>query len=150
MTHHSNIKTLLDEACGLKHIDYAKLAELSGIPERYILAIQNIDTKKLPAAPYVRGYLKKISEVLGLDYTEVLDLYKKELEQKTSGEHDTLPFNRFAIKRFSKKILIYSALCILVGTYLIMNSSRLLGEPNLVMLEVFAGNLGPGLKGGQV
>ncbi|MDP3729198.1 MAG: helix-turn-helix domain-containing protein [bacterium] len=132
-THHSNIRTLLDEACGLKHIDHAKLAELSGISERYIVAIQNIDTKKLPAAPYIRGYLKKISEVLDLDYAEVLELYKKELEQKTSGKHDTLPINRFAIKRFSKKIFIYIGLCVLVGMYLIMNSNRLLGKPNLVI-----------------
>lgn len=133
MEAHENLKTLLEETLELKNINHEKLAELTGISERYIWAIQNMEIDKLPPSPYVRGYLKKISETLHLDHEELWQLYKKELEHKTSGQYDTLPKNRFAIRHLSRRELFFLAAGALLAIYLLFNFSRLLGKPNLII-----------------
>ena len=133
MEPHNDLKTLLGETLELKNIDHEKLAGLTGISERYLWAIQNMEIDKLPPSPYVRGYLKKISEVLHLDHEELWQLYKKELEHNTSGKYDTLPENRFAIKHLSRRELFSLAVGALLIIYLLLNFPRLIGKPNLII-----------------
>ncbi|MBU6142197.1 helix-turn-helix domain-containing protein [Patescibacteria group bacterium] len=128
---HHDLKTLLAEALELRNVDHEKLAQLTGISERYIWAIQNVELEKLPPAPYVRGYLKKIAEVLHLDHDEIWDLYRKELAHKTSGRYDTLPENRFAIRRISRTQIFWGVTGVLLAAYLLVNVGNLLGTPNL-------------------
>ena len=108
--YHKDLKTLLNEALDLKNVNHEKLAELTGVPERFLWAIQNVEVEKLPPAPYIRGYIQKISEALHLNHDELWELYKKELEHKTSGVYDTLPVNRFAIRHLTRKTLFFIAL----------------------------------------
>ncbi|OGY67471.1 MAG: hypothetical protein A3H63_01085 [Candidatus Harrisonbacteria bacterium RIFCSPLOWO2_02_FULL_45_10c] len=133
MEPHKDLKTLLDEALELKNVSHDKLAQATGIPERYIWALHNMEIDKLPAAPYVRGYIKKISEILHLNHDELWELYKKALEHKQSGVYDTLPINRFAIKRLSKKIIIGGVIGAAVLIYILINISRLTGLPKLIV-----------------
>ncbi len=128
---HSDLKTLMNEALELRNVNHEKLAQLTGISERYIWAIQNIETEKLPPSPYVRGYIKKIAEVLHLNHDEIWDLYKKELAHKTSGKFDTLPENRFAIRHLSRKQIFGAGIGILFVLYLVANADRLIGRPEL-------------------
>lgn len=128
---HSDLKSLLNEALELRNVNHEKLAELTGISERYIWAIQNIETEKLPPSPYVRGYIKKIAEILHLNHDEIWDLYKKELAHKTSGKFDTLPENRFAIRHLSRKQIFAAGVSFLFILYLITNADRLIGRPEL-------------------
>lgn len=123
----------MDEALELRNINHEKLSQATGIPERYIWAIQNINIEKLPAAPYVRGYIKKISEMLQLNHDELWELYKKELEHKRSGAYDKLPSNRFAIKHISKSTALLTLLAILLIIYTLFSLDRLIGEPNLIV-----------------
>jgi len=133
MEAHRNLKTLLDEALELRNVNHEKLAQLTGIPERYIWAIQSLEVEKLPSAPYVRGYIKKISEFLRLNHDEIWELYKKELSHKESGAYDTLPTNRFAIKHLSRRTVFFAALGIILTLYLLLNARQLIGRPNLVI-----------------
>lgn len=133
MEPHKDLKTLLNEALALKNVNHEKLAEITGIPERYIWAIQNVDTEKLPAAPYVRGYIKKISEILHLNHDELWEIYKRELTHKQSGAHDKLPENRFAIQHLSKKSILFLLFGALLVTYLLLNMDRLIGAPELLI-----------------
>jgi len=135
MEPHKDLKTLLDEALELKNVSHDKLAQATGIPERYIWALHNMEIDKLPAAPYVRGYIKKISEILHLNHDELWELYKKELGHKQSGVYDTLPINRFAIKRLSKKIIVSSVIGAAILIYLLMNVGRLTGIPKLIVIN---------------
>lgn len=130
---HADLKSLLSEALELRNVNHEKLAQITGISERYIWAIQNVELEKLPPAPYVRGYIKKIAEVLRLNHDEIWDLYKKEMSNKTSGKYDTLPENRFAIRQLSRKQMFALVLGIIFLFYLIFNIGRLLGKPNLVI-----------------
>src|SRR3989344_2546460 len=131
MEPHKDLKTLLDEALELKNVNHEKLAQVTGIPERYIWALHNMAFDKLPAAPYVRGYIQKISETLHLNHDELWELYKKELEHKTSGVYDTLPVNRFAIRHLSRKTLFFIALGMAIIIYTVFNLNRIIGQPNL-------------------
>lgn len=133
MEPHKDLKTLLSDALELKNVNHKKLAELTGISERYLWAIQNLEVDKLPAAPYVRGYLKKISEVLHLNHDELWEMYKRELGQKTSGRYDTLPANRFAIRHLSRRELFFFGVGILLVIYVAMNIPRLIGKPTLIV-----------------
>lgn len=135
MNPHKDLKTLLDEALNLRNVSPEKLAEITGVPERYIWALQNMEIDKLPPLPYIRGYLKKISEVLRLDHEELWELYRKELDHKTSGAYDRLPTNRYAIKRLSKTNFLGGLALVLIGLYLLTNLPRLLGEPNLTVTD---------------
>lgn len=126
-----NLKTLLNEALETRNINQGKLAQLTGISERYIWAIQNMEVDKLPALPYINGYIKKISNVLHLNYDEIWELYKKELEKKTSGKYDTLPINRFAIQQLSRRQLVFITLVIFLIIYLLINIPNFTGKPNL-------------------
>src|SRR3989338_2732027 len=133
METHGDLKTLLNDALELKSVNHEKLAQLTGISERYLWAIQNLEVDKLPPAPYVRSYLKKISEVLNLNHDELWELYRKELDQKTSGAYDKLPENRFAIKHLSKNSIFLLALAGLLIIYLLFNFAGLIGKPNLTV-----------------
>ncbi len=128
---HSDLKSLMNEALQLRNVNHEKLSQLTGISERYILAIQNIEVEKLPPPPYVRGYIKKISEVLNLNHDEIWDLYKKELSRGTSGKYDTLPENRFAIRHLSRKQIFSAILGLFFAAYLLSNAGRLIGKPDL-------------------
>jgi cytoskeletal protein RodZ len=128
-----NLQTIFDEAMKQKNISYEKLAILTNIQEKYIIALQNMDTKNLPAFPYVRGYLKKICGILEINFEELWKEYKKELNYKTSGAFDKLPSNRFTIKKISKKNVAFAVTAIILLIFLILNFNNLFGKPPLTI-----------------
>ncbi len=130
---HKDLKTLLNEALELRNVNHEKLAQLTGISERYIWAIQNMEIDKLPSLPYVHGYIKKISSILHLNHDEIWDLYKKELEGKTSGKYDTLPMNRFALHQLSRRKLASIVLISFLIIYILVNAASLAGKPKLTI-----------------
>lgn len=129
----TNIKTLIAETLTLKNLNQERFSQITGVPKRYLEAIQNAEIDKLPPLPYVRGYIRKIAEALQLDPDELWELYKKELRPKTSGIFDRLPSNRFAIKRISKKNQSLIVLGLLLFLYFALNLERLRGEPDLIV-----------------
>ncbi len=131
MENNKDLKTVISEALQLRNHTREKLAQLTGVSEHYILAIENLDTAKLPAAPYVRGYIKKISQALGLSSEEIWQLYEQELAHKRSGVHDRLPFNRYAIQPVSKKLWIAGAAAILLIGYFSLHIKSFFGVPAL-------------------
>lgn len=133
MESNKDLKIILSEALNSKNLNHESLARVTGIPENYICAIQNIEIDKLPPKPYIRGYLKKITRVLNLNYDEIWALYQKELTHKTSGEYDKLPENRFLIKNVSKEKQLGIIFCILIFFYIIFDFSRIIGVPEIAI-----------------
>lgn len=129
-----DLKTLIGDALNQKNLNLDKFSQVANIPKRYLEAIQNVDIAKLPAAPYVQGYLKKIAGALHLNYPELWSLYEKELSHKTSGAFDKLPVNRFSIQSLRKKGAVAAIIGLLVVAYLILNFSRLSGIPPLEII----------------
>src|SRR3989344_7771934 len=96
------IKTHLEQ----KAITPLRLQQMTGIPERYLEALLKGELKKMPAAPYTRGYIKKIGEALNIDSQELWEHYNEEVLVLSSGPTDRLPTNRFAIKSVNKKWIV--------------------------------------------
>lgn len=129
-------KELIIDAIENKGMSIPKLAELSRVPERYLELIVRGEYDKLPSAPYLHGYLKRLSDILGLETDLVWQTFKKEFEIRTSGQKDILPINRFAIEPINnKKILAFSSITLFILVYLIFRSNALFGKPHLTVLE---------------
>ncbi len=127
------LKELISEALETKGLNREKLAQTTGVPDRFLDIFLDGSEAKLPAAPYVRGYLKKIANALDLDAEELWRTREREFPTRQSGETDTLPGNRFAIQRANKVIIVIVTVGILALAYAGLNSDRLLGTPSLTV-----------------
>lgn len=129
---------IIIEALKLRNLNAEKLSELTDIPVNYLIALSNDDLTGLPSAPYVRGYLVKIADVLKIDANSLLESYKREISLqslKTSGFSDKMPSNRYALNPLVKKTVIISGIVfILIIFYLIWQVSGPEG-----MLSAFLG-----------
>ncbi len=134
------ISELLRDAVELRGLTFERLIELSDVPERYILALRDGEFEKLPAAPYVRGYLIKIGEVLNVDGETLWQVYKNETPMKKSGPEDKLPSNRFAIKSLNKKTVAISAIILVILIYLAWWAPSLLGAPSIEIINPAVNN----------
>lgn len=126
-----SLQTIFEETLEQKNLSHDKLANITAIPRRYIIAIQNLELNMLPSSPYVRGYLKKICEVLGLNFNDIWKIYEQELKHKTSGAFDKLPTNRFAIHKINKKSVVGVVVAIVLIIFLISNFNNFFAKPYL-------------------
>jgi len=140
-----NLKEIFNEALELRDLDVKKLAELTDISVNYLVALSDGDLSKLPASPYIRGYLFKIAEILRIDRDLLLKAYKQELSLwpiKSSGPTDKLPSNRYAFKLFSKKIIIIAAIILLlVIGFLLWRFGNFFGMPRIEVFSPAGDNL---------
>lgn len=127
-------KDILSESVDAAGISAEKLAGASGVPERFVNAFIEAEFASLPAAPYARGYLKKIAEVLEVDADELWRAFERESNPRQAGKNDYLPQNRFLIKPFTKKIAAISVSALLLIVYLSFNAERLLGAPQFLSI----------------
>lgn len=126
-----DLKTLITDSLAIRNLNQEKLSQLTGIPTHYLQAIENHDLSKLPASPYVRGYLKKIAQALHLNQDELWKMYEQELAVKSSGPLDKLPSNRFAIKPINKKYWLIAVFLLIIATYVGFQMRTFFGDPFL-------------------
>ncbi len=123
-----NIKSLKDillEAMRYYDFTVEKLSQLTSISEIYIEALIQEKFELLPPAPYVRGYIKKIAQVLNLDGDQLWqDFLKNSKKIKKSGENDKLPPNRFLVKRKSFSFLILILIIIFVFVFYFLANGK--------------------------
>ncbi|MGC9046716.1 MAG: helix-turn-helix domain-containing protein [Minisyncoccia bacterium] len=102
-----------------KYFDVSKLSQLTDISERFINDFLQGNFKDLPAQPYVRGYIKKISAVLNINEKELWGLFINEAEElKKTGIKDKMPVNRFEYKKFfNYNTIIFILFILLIGFY---------------------------------
>ena len=124
---------LFKEYADVKGMSVSRLAEVSGVPERYIEALLQGDYARLPAAPYVHGYLKKIGPFIHVDGEELWRAYKEERTPKSSGAADQMPVNRFAFKKMNRNWLIGTLLAAALLVYLGVRIDDVIGTPTLVI-----------------
>jgi len=117
-----------------KRLAPPQLEKITGISSAHLEALVEGKFAALPAAPYVRGYLKQIALILELEADELWELYRAESDAQMSGAADRLPGNRFAFSgKKSKRVLGVIIALVLAGVYLVMNRGQLLGEPPLLI-----------------
>ena len=131
----NSFRELLKEHMELKGFSNKKIAEATGIPERYIEALINGEDRIiLPPSPYVRGYITKLSSILEFDKDMMWRLYQSESQTATSGGFDRLPGNRFAVKTLSKKWLIGSLVGLFAAVYLSSNIYQMFSAPKIKIM----------------
>ncbi len=128
------LKELILERVESKGLNIDKIFQATEIPKHYLECMLKGEWIRLPAAPYTRGYFKKVAPILDWDGNEMWTLYQNETELlKTSGASDKLPENRFAIKR-KNHVWAWPILAVfLIGIYGFLNIDRLLGTPELMI-----------------
>jgi hypothetical protein len=117
-----------------KDLTAKDVVNATGIPEQYLDAILNDQRNRLPAFPYIRVYLVKVAEVLGLDPNEVILEYKTEFTSLISGSADTLPGNRFALPSSKKKYLIIGGIVGILLIGFILKNVGFFSQPRLVLI----------------
>lgn len=119
------------EAKGLTPVDIARKI---GAPEKYIEALFLGDKKSLPALPYLRQHLIRMSDLLGLPSDSLVEKFKEECSAMHSGPLDTLPKNRFALPSYRKQYII--GIIVMAGIIIVgaIARSGFFGQPSLVVL----------------
>ncbi len=127
-----NLSEIIFETIKIKGLTVEKLAQLTNVSERFLVSLIDGKIEKLPARPYIHGYLIKIAEVLGLDGEKLWREFLKDNEAvRKSGKNDQLPKNRFAIpKIFNKKNILILLIIIGFLIYLTINVSSLFKKPS--------------------
>lgn len=135
MNDQQDIVEALKDLMKSKGIGPQRLASMTDVPKRFIDAILQGDFDKLPARPYIRGYLFKISNVLGAESDSLWQLYRASADSRSSGDGDRLPINRFAIKKLDPGRVIAILLGVLVLLFLGLNWNRIIGKPGLEIIS---------------
>ncbi len=78
-----------------KRLTIEDVSQKTNVPKRYVSALEEADFANLPAPVYIRGYLKKISQLLNLNEEETWNLFLKEHAESKAPAIDILPQNRF-------------------------------------------------------
>ncbi len=131
---------MIEAAMKAKNITIEKLSQLTGISERFIEALAKEGDAKLPAAPYVRGYLAKIASVLNLDGDVLWSEYSRQyarlkVVRKTSVNETERKF-KIVEKFVSPRSLIIVGALLGIGLVVWFRGSAFIGRPTL-SLEQF-------------
>lgn len=131
-----NFSSLLIEALRTKGISLEKLSQVTGVSERFLTALIGEEFDKLPAVPYVHGYLMRIAEALGLDGDTLWRDYVKQVPAlKRSGKQDALPGNRFARGRVNGRLIAGIILAFLFFGYFGVRIFSAIQPPALTLLN---------------
>ena len=129
----ASLKDLLREHVELKGLTAKKIADMTGIPERYIVALLEGTDEYLPPAPYVHGYITKLSEVLNFEKENMWRLYQKESLLRSAGALDRLPMNRFATKPIRRAWIVSGVIALAALIYLGSNIVNIMTPPELTV-----------------
>lgn len=126
----TDITEFLKETFTAHGLNDEKLSYLTNIPKRFITALRTGDFSRLPAEPYTRGYLIKISSVLKIDSAELINIYRESIGKKRRGG-DKLPVNRFKATPLKKSWLLGTAITLIIAGLLFFRLDAILGMPEL-------------------
>ncbi|MSR73580.1 MAG: hypothetical protein EXS60_00765 [Candidatus Pacebacteria bacterium] len=129
----ASLKELLREHIEIKGLSPKKIADMTGIPDRYIEMLLQGDTSKLPPSPYVHGYIAKLSGILNFDKDTMWRLYQKESSLTKSGRNDRLPNNRFAVKGISRGWAVGGFVLVALVLFGGYNIYGIIASPELVI-----------------
>lgn len=135
LTEQKSLATQLEDAMKAKNISLEKLAQLTGISERFLESMIKENKNKLPSAPYMRGYLSRIASVLNLDGDVLWNEYQtqsaeKKLTQKSESTHE--PHNNEWIRKvMNTKALIAIGVVLGILLVIIWRGPAFIGKPTL-------------------
>jgi len=106
------IAKLVKEARIKENLTVKELSNISKIPERVIISIENNNKNIMPEYPFIRSILIKLEECLGLKKNTLLKLTVKERKILKKGENDFL-FRKFDLINTWQGSLLYFFILVL-------------------------------------
>jgi len=128
----NDFQSFLSSKLKEKNLNLKKLSEISGIALWHLENLNSGNFGALPSAPYIRGYLKKIGEILEFNSEEWWQILKHQEEIKSSGIEDELPKNRFLKKPQTKKI-VAAVVVLIILSYFGFRFSQIFGRPEIIL-----------------
>ncbi len=132
-----------------RRISISDVSKATGIQAKYLEALEAGSYESLPAAVYVRGFLRSYANYLSIDDEVLLRSYEREKKvqsnmQRTPEKENFISpinFSRFAVT--PKAILVSLGLLLSVGGfyYLYHEISVFVSTPRLVILEPLDGSV---------
>lgn len=114
-------------------ISVKKLSEESGIALKHLENILRGEFRALPPAPYLRGYIFILGEILEFNAEDWWERIREETAVKRSGMTDSLPKNRFSnSSRVRNGVLI--ALAVIIIGIGIWRLPRIFGKPTIEIM----------------
>jgi len=111
----ANISLVLLDAMKMRGLSVERLSQVSGIAEHILQMLLEEKFRKLPAAPYLRGYMIKLGEVLKLEGEELWRIYiESNPELRKSGTKDELPRRHFLFSQMTRRHIVIIGVSILI------------------------------------
>ncbi len=85
-----NVGEILQTARERKGVDLARAERETKIRARHLMALEAGDLADLPAPVYAKGFLRNYSTYLGLDADEMIDRWRKEIDQPRRADTPTV------------------------------------------------------------
>ena len=126
-----DFQSFLTEKLKEKGLSLQKLSDISGIALKHLENLNAGNLSELPPSPYLRGYFKKIGDILEFDGEKAWREFKFLNETSTSGPEDSLPKNRFAKRSSSRKKLIIGGIILVTLILLGIRIPKILGRPQI-------------------
>ncbi|MBI4085400.1 MAG: helix-turn-helix domain-containing protein [Candidatus Liptonbacteria bacterium] len=125
---YSEFSTFLNERMRERGFNIRRLSELTGVSLQHLEAIFSGNYDRLPPAPYLKGYISRLGDVLDFDSDEAWEHIKKFANPKSSGKADELPKNRFSQKPIGG-YLVAGAVALVLLIYLGFRFYTISGTP---------------------
>ena len=113
-----------------------QVEQATRIRSKFLLAIEADDYKKMPALPYVQGFIKNYSDFLGLKSTTILAIFRRQYTQKEKELRESIeePLTKsYWITRNKVIILLLSILVVALFSYFYLQFRALHTAPPLLI-----------------
>jgi len=129
-TNDRDFKTFFAERLKARGYTLRKLSEISGIAQDHLERLAEGRYDELPPAPYLRGYLDRLGELLDFSPDQWWEHLKTAGAGRSSGPADALPTNRFAPRSISRYVWLV-VITVIIIVYGIIRFPAIVGQPTL-------------------
>lgn len=116
-----SIGEILHEERSRHRVTLEEVSRRTRIRLEYLEALEKNHFQLLPAAPFVRGYIRAYAELFGFEYEPVLALLRRDYKESAKGQLVPLEF----IKPLLKKRQIWTPVTMLLVAAVVMFASLL-------------------------
>ena len=109
-----DFSNFLNDRARERGFDLKRLSGLTGVSIKHLESLFSGDSDRLPPAPYLKGYIFKLGEVLDFNSEEIWEMMKKIAVSKNSVNADEPVKNRFSRKPIGKYLIVGAVIALLL------------------------------------
>jgi cytoskeleton protein RodZ len=133
------IGEILREERQLHHLSIEDLAKRTRIRKEYLDALENNQFETLPAAVFVKGYIKMYGQLFGFDYQPLLALLRRDFKESARGKLVPREFIKPVLKKrplwtpVTMTLMIVSSAFLALISYVVIQWYNLNKPPELIL-----------------